>query len=279
MTPPSPERGRHASSPRPVNLRTAARNGHNGHNGHKGHRGAAQTPPSPLLRQVLAQRQARQLLGRPLRAQLSAPGLGTDQARRLSQGLLLAGCALAAWAGVGFWQGSALPWALGPALAALGLLGAAAWWGRRARQGSSLGAFDPAALGALDRLLGLLGPELPPASLTLLGEIKALLVRMGPWMADTPDGDRFTSHDRLYVIELVRRYLPDSLSAFLQVPRGQRMRAETGQASALTLLNEQLALLHAELLRRERHLVQARQAALEQQQRFLQAKHGSAGQP
>jgi hypothetical protein len=80
----------------------------------------------------------------------------------------------------------------------------------------------------------------------------------------------------LYVRELVRRYLPDTLTAFLQVPAAQRDTPGTDGRSALVLLGEQLGLLQSELSRREALLVQVSTEALQQQQRFLQAKHPRA---
>jgi hypothetical protein len=81
--------------------------------------------------------------------------------------------------------------------------------------------------------------------------------------------------DRFYLGELVRRYVPDTLSAYLQVPAGQRNTVvpETS-LSASALLDEQLALLQAELIRIEKLLVEGSHEALQQQQRFLSAKHG-----
>lgn len=61
-----------------------------------------------------------------------------------------------------------------------------------------------------------------------------------------------------------------------QVPTAQRMVAMVAMvdgASALDMLGDQLSQLQAELSRREALLAQVTSEALQQQQRFLRAKH------
>jgi len=75
------------------------------------------------------------------------------------------------------------------------------------------------------------------------------------------------------VIEAIRRYIPDTLSAYLQVPPAQRaLPGPLAAPSADQLLLTQLALLQSELEQRERLLHAGSVEPLLRQQRFLQAK-------
>ena len=86
------------------------------------------------------------------------------------------------------------------------------------------------------------------------------------------DGE-FTLDDRLYVIESLRRYIPDTLSAYLQVPAAQRTLPGAGDSpSANDLLQSQLALLQSGLAQRAQRLSASAVEAMRRQQRFLQAK-------
>ena len=85
--------------------------------------------------------------------------------------------------------------------------------------------------------------------------------------------ENFTMEARPYVNECVRRYLPDTLPGYLQVPREQRTStALEGGRSAADLLASQLDLLRAELADREARLARTAAEGLGKQQRFLQAK-------
>lgn len=272
--PPSP---RFASSSGPVNRRTV--------------RQPVAQAPAPLahasLRQRMAQVQTRRRLGRPLSERLAWP----QQAGAVAAG---------PWAGVfgdhgAVWVGLAL------ALGGLGWLLASWWWlagavvvlagagwvgrraagqraGRDAAQAGALPLFDGAALARLDEALHHRASEMTEAQLAPLRTLADTLERMVPLMRRVGVNELFTQEDHFYVTECVRRYLPDTLQAYLQVPRHSRaLPAEAATegmaaASADQLLAAQLALLQAELTRREQALARASTEALQRQQRFLQAK-------
>ena len=133
--------------------------------------------------------------------------------------------------------------------------------------------FDEACLLAFDRALDALAPEATEAVAARLTGIKNQLARIAGLTANRPVDEHFTLDDRLYLTELVRRYLPDSLQAYLLVPRAQRANQLTAQAgSAESLLLGQLQLLGAELDKRELKLAHSRAEALMRQQRFLESK-------
>ena len=271
MNPPEPHKQRYARATAPVNLRTAARERQ------------PTLPVNPAARRSLRQRMARShaqhLLGQPLREQLAPRAAHTrtpPSTIMLALGLTLSGMGLlTAW-----WQASAAI-ASGAAALGLGTAGLTALWRRRALvtgpgHGSTRGtapAFDPQAIAALDEVLARLGPLVPPPVLEQLTGLKKTLVRIAPLLASTGVNELFTRDDRFYVSELVRRYLPDTLTAFLQVPAAQRGTQGADGRTALQLLEEQLSLLQTELSRREALLVQVAGEALQQQHRFLQAKH------
>ena len=72
---------------------------------------------------------------------------------------------------------------------------------------------------------------------------------------------------------MLRRYLPDSLHAYLMVPKDQRSAQvlERGE-TAVSLLLGQLKLLGAELDKREKKLTKSKAENLLKQQRFLESK-------
>jgi hypothetical protein len=153
---------------------------------------------------------------------------------------------------------------------------------RRAAWGAGTGAggaavtppaFEPQALTALDTVLAHLAPQVPAATLQQLVVLKTTLARIAPLLANGTVNEQFTQDDKFYITELVRRYLPDTLQAYLQVPAAQRTVAAADGSSALAMLGDQLSQLQAELSRREALLVQGASEALQKQQRFLQAKH------
>ena len=256
---------KYASAARPVNRRTAPRE-------------AREPQPAPArVQQQVQSNRARQLLGAPLARQI-----GQQSARRggTSMGAhhpVLALAPLAALAGGWMaWQHTdAAALAAGGAL----LIGGAAAlvWALRARRRAQPTAdaapagpvFDPQALARLDQAMELLAPDLPADTLVRLAGIKSTLVRMAPLLATGQATEHFTVDDRLYIAECVRRYLPDSLQGWLQVPAHLRT---AGNPSPQALLDDQLDLLQAELQRREQKLGRGAAEQLLQQQRFLKAK-------
>jgi hypothetical protein len=271
---------RFASSAGPVNRRTV--------------RQPVEAAPPPQahasLRQRMAQVQARHRLGQPLSQRLA---VGRGNRHRGATPAASVGAA-GALGGVGLLLASWLyaSWLLGAG--AVGLLGVAAGLWIKARQQSaatSLAAqplqplFDASALAKLDEVLHHLASEMTEAQLAPLRSLADTLERMAPLMRRVGMNEQFTQEDHFYVTECVRRYLPDTLQAYLQVPRHSRALAastaptDVGSAestSADALLAAQLALLQTELARREQALNSASTEALQKQQRFLQAK-GATG--
>ena len=171
------------------------------------------------------------------------------------------------------------------AVATLGLAALAAsggWLGwrlhRRSRQASAGEAppqplFDPASVATLDQALQALAGQIPEATAARLAAIKQLIVRIGTQPAAATVNEHFTMEDRLYVVECVRRYLPDSLQSYLKVPPARRDLPLQGEAeSAVAQLDSQLALLQAELEQREARLARAAGEDLLAQRRFLESK-------
>lgn len=274
MTQPRPD-PRYASARGPVNRRTAPRE-----------TPAAPPPVHAAVQQRLRRTHARQLLGAPLHRQLGQPPSRSGPRRPVSMRHAVLGLApMVALVGVWLaWPPATLTaLAIGGLLVASGL-GATAWAlvdRHRARQArvdaaSVAPVFDVQGLARLDAVLEELAPMVPPATLAQLGKLKATLVRVSPLLATTPINEHFTLDDRLYIAETVRRYLPDSLQGWLQVPAHLRETPGDGDGeeglSAQALLDRQLTLLQAELHQRERKLGRGAAEQLRQQQRFLDAK-------
>lgn len=267
---------RFASSSGPVNRRTV--------------RQPLEVSPPPQahasLRQRMAQVQARHRLGQPLSQRLAVGGGNRHRGATPAASVGAAGAL--ALGGMGLllaWLQAS--WLLGAG--AVGLAGVAAGLWMVARRQSAatslaeqplLPLFDATALAKLDEVLHHLASEMTEAQLAPLRRLANTLERMAPLMRRVGVNELFTQEDHFYVTECVRRYLPDTLQAYLQVPRHSRSQpapasldAGTGQApSADELLATQLALLQTELGRREKALTSASTEALQKQQRFLKAK-------
>jgi len=258
---------RYASAAGPINRRTALRES------------LANRPVNPLVKQRLQNTRAKQLLGTPLGHQL-----GQAQPRdRATPGqyALLGMSPILSLAGVWIiWPLSGLAAILsGVFMLVLGI--SVGLWVLRARvrdhqveDASHIRpAFDAQVLHQLDQVLEQLAAQVPDATLSRLREIKATLVRIAPLLARSAVTEDFTLDDRLYIIECLRRYLPDTLQAYLDVPAYLRTTSPADDLTpAQVLLNQQLDLLQSELLRREQQLDRSATGLLLQQRRFLQAK-------
>ena len=271
---------RFASSSGPVNRRTV--------------RQPLEVSPPPQahasLRQRMAQVQARHRLGQPLSQRLAVGG--SNRLRGATPAASVGAAGALALGGVGLLlAGLQASWLLGAASVGLTGLAAGLWMvARRQSAASSLAEqpllplFDATALSKLDEVLHHLASEMTEAQLAPLRSLADTLERMAPLMRRVGVNEQFTQEDHFYVTECVRRYLPDTLQAYLQVPRHSRSQpapasldAGTGHApSADELLATQLALLQTELGRREKALTSASTEALQKQQRFLKAK-GAGG--
>ena len=275
MSQPQPSQ-RFASSSGPVNRRTV--------------RQPLEAAPPPQahasLRQRMAQVQARHRLGQPLSQRLAVGG--SNRLRGATPAASVGAAGALALGGVGLLlAGLQASWLLGAASVGLTGLAAGLWMvARRQSAATSLAEqpplplFDATALAKLDEVLHHLASEMTEAQLAPLRSLADTLERMAPLMRRVGVNELFTQEDHFYVTECVRRYLPDTLQAYLQVPRHSRSQpapasldAGSGPApSADELLATQLALLQTELGRREKALTSASTEALQKQQRFLKAK-------
>lgn len=239
--------------------------------------------PPPLVhdsvRVRLQKTRQRALLGAPISQQLGSPA-AVRATRHPLHGALLA----AALCAVGTVTLPLLLPGMTGLLAGAGfavlLLGSLGWYRHSRRAVDPAGSasrsprpFDAESLNKLDRAFEASAALLSESALKQLIALKAAAVQAADALAQAESGAEFTPDDRLYVVECLRRYIPDTLTAYLQVPTAQRAvaDAQTGQ-SADSLLLQQLALLQAELERRSQKLAAAAIEPLLRQQRFLEAK-------
>lgn len=256
---------RYISADGPVNLRHARRQ---------------ELASTPVSEEALARVQrvhARHLLGAPLQAQLQAAVPATQRPTHAVQ----IGCAIGATFGAVLLLLGTIQSSMFMAIPGAGLLGGAlatlAWWSRQSiaprAPGSVAPLFDDETLRRFDSALDRAAAEIGERPSQQLLSLKESLVRIGSRAATVATDEHFTLDDRMYLLECLRRYIPDSLEAYLRVPATQRHSAVVGQGeSAETLLLRQLALLQAELDRREEALGRSATEGLRRQQRFLEAK-------
>jgi len=125
----------------------------------------------------------------------------------------------------------------------------------------------------LDALLAHRAEELPAAALDALRAVATTLQRMLPRLQAGPPGPPWRMDDTMFLTQLLRRYLPDSLQHFLQVPVAQRTQPliAGGRTPADELL-QQLRTLQAELQACEQRLAEAAADGLALQGAFLQSR-------
>ncbi len=257
---------RFITSSRPVNQRTATR------------QARGEQPLKPTVRARLESTKARSRFGLPLAEQL---GSAAPLPNRV---------AMSAWAVLGSMVcavsviGLFLAWLqLSWLFAGAGLLGLAAGTGlvvrdRLARAPTGLAMpiqplLDAASLQNFDRLLDKIAAEVPEIVAAQLGDTKQLIVRICRQASRLSADENFTVADRMYVVESVRRYLPDSLQSYLLIPPEQRtVVGIDGQHTAAMVLGQQLTLIQTELKKCELKLTQAAAEDLLRQKRFLESK-------
>jgi len=253
---------------RPVNRRTAMKEA------------AARPVAVPVAaRERVRAAHTRNRLGAPLADSLRRPAA----TRRGPTRGTIAGGVLAAGGAVGLF----LAWLQASPLLGIAGIGAVggglflAW--RRGSAGTEVEAPVPAvplveaaSAEAFDRALDALGSEVPATVIQTLADLKQIVLRVARHPAGGAPDEHFHIEDRLYINECLRRYLPDSLQAYLAVPAAQREQPLPEGPSAQALLLDQLALLRRELLAREEKLGRSASEALLRQQRFLKAKSGRA---
>ena len=133
------------------------------------------------------------------------------------------------------------------------------------------GLFDPASLAAFDTALEKAAAELDEENAARLLAIKEAFKRIGHQPV-SPD-EHFTVDDRMYLRECLRRYVPDSVAAYLRVPMAQRGEPLLNdQPCAQIALLHQLDLLLEEIRLREKKIGRSAAEQLVRQQRFLDSK-------
>ncbi|MGP1630376.1 MAG: hypothetical protein ACTS8S_09210 [Giesbergeria sp.] len=131
--------------------------------------------------------------------------------------------------------------------------------------------FDQASLAAFDTSLEKAAAELDEENASRLLSIKGAFKRIGNQVAS--HDEHFTVEDRMYLRECLRRYVPDSVAAYLHVPVAQRGEPLlSDQPCAQAALLQQLDLLLEEILLREKKLGRSAAELLVNQQRFLASK-------
>ncbi len=238
--------------------------------------------PTPASEEALARVQrahARHLFGAPLQTQIQAAAPATRQPTHPVQ----IGSAIGATAGgvvllLSAIQSSPLIAVLGAGLLAGGLA-ILRWWSSHRAAPRALGAaaplFDEATMSRFDAALETASVDLDEQLCQQLLTLKSSLARIGTRAAAVATDEHFTLEHRMYLLECLRRYIPDSLEAYLQVPASQRGSTTTAQGeSADLLLSRQLALLQEEVDVREEALGRSATEGLRRQQRFLEAKRG-----
>ena len=249
----------------PVNQRTAPR-------------AAINPPPVHASLKARAQRaRQRQLLGTPMSGLVARRQAGAPHERdKFHPGVIAATvCAVAAASALILIRSSA-GLALAAALTALG--GASFLWQHRSQRlttpaPASLPPFDIEALRKVDEAFEATAAVASEPVLAALISLKAAAVRVTLALHSSEVDVGFTVDDRMYVIESMRRYIPDTLAAYLRVPPTQRALPGLQPAKgADQLLLDQLALLQSQLEMREQRLQGSALETLLQQQRFLESK-------
>ena len=255
------------ASARPVNLRTA----------HKTHFKQPVVPT--IVKERVAAAKARNRFGPSLQDQLN---VGGDVARAsplapstIAGILASAASAMALLLG---WIQQSIPLA---ALGALGLCGGLLLTMRAIRstqktvqEGPTVDAiFSTEDVQKFDLMLEQLAGSMPDELAQQLLGIKQDMVRIIRKAEVSGVDENFTVEDRMYLIECVRRYLPDSLKSYLLVPAGQRAtHFINGNQTAVSLLSSQLSLMSKELKTRDEKLTTSTASQLLRQQRFLESK-------
>ena len=261
-------KGKFAVSNGPVNRRTAT----------PGPR-TANPNPSPVVLSRLRAMKAKHQLGAPLTQRLNNDTGGAAIPLRTkviaqSIGGTIAGVGTFVATLQGAWVGAALG-----AAAFLGL-GGLAWRNHSSkREANHLSmahiarVVDTQDLERLDELLEQVGRASTPATVEMLVAFKEALIRCVTLAASAQGDSGLPSEDTLFIGQAVKRYVPDSLQAFLSVPAAEReTRDMEGGKTAAALVLEQIRLIEQKINQCEARLNQQTGEALLQQQRFLAAK-------
>jgi hypothetical protein len=137
--------------------------------------------------------------------------------------------------------------------------------------------FDIESLEKFDQALHLMSVEVSEEIAVQLLDFKQQILRLNQMYTSASISEHFTQEDKMYVVEAVRRYLPDSLHAYLRIPTDQRNQILPQQGhSARKLLSHQIELIANELGKREAMLKQNAAVELIKQQHFLESKQSTS---
>lgn len=256
---------KYVTAKRPVNLRAALKESQR------------QQPISAAVRGRLAVAKMRSAFGLSLAQQLNANAKVSRtklSAMAISGGIIVAVAAVAVLLA---WIQKFLPFALA------GLAGVLLGLGIIARQhyssksseitGTQAWLLDAQAVQIFDRMLDEVAHQVPQAVAVQLGEIKDLVARVARRAGAMGTDEHFTTEDRMYLAECVRRYVPDTLQSYLLIPSQQRMvLVIEGQETAVDLLVKQMNLIRTELEKRDLKMTKSSAEKLLRQQQFLESK-------
>ena len=239
------------------------------------------TKESPLVKVRVQIAKARQRLGVPLSQRLTAEHSGTSHRKKLSFATILqaiGGTVSAIGLMLALIQGSAVMAIFCTAL----VCGFGAWAYYSAHvMGKDAGTstlemahlIDTRDIELLDRTMEKLAAQEGQATVDRLTNLKESITRCMALMPSTQLEGSFSTEDHLYIRECVRRYIPDSINACLQIPQKDRTSLLIdGSKSALHLLHDQLDMVQNQLNSKENHLTQLAGESLLRQHRFLAAK-------
>lgn len=228
---------------------------------------------SPVVQARLQHRQLRTQLGAPLAEMLRPERRMTA---RLSPGTIVASI-LVASASVGVFLGWLHSSPIAVSASAAGLLAATllALKSTSHRRSGPVAAtlLDARNVVVFDAAIATLEGRVAPELVRSLNDIKQQLARMARSPAAAITNEHFTVDDQLYINECVRRYIPDTLDAYLSVNVSAPLATAEGSVG-LQMALEQLELLRAELGRREQKIMRSATESLHRQRRFLEAKSG-----
>lgn len=125
----------------------------------------------------------------------------------------------------------------------------------------------------LDQTMEKLAAEGGQDTLDRLANLKESMMRCIALMTGTQTDGNITSEDHLYIRECVRRYIPDSINACLQIPQKDRTSLLIdGSKTAQDLLHDQIDMIQSQLKIREGRLTLLAGENLVRQHQFLAAK-------
>jgi hypothetical protein len=123
------------------------------------------------------------------------------------------------------------------------------------------------------KLVDSVSKGLPAEALTELHEVEATLTELLPRLREMQDRGVISAKDSFTVVETVKRYLPDTLGAYLRLPKlYAQMQTLADKQTASQLLVSQLKVLNESLKEIARNAFAGEAEKLVTNGRFLQAK-------